>query len=529
MRHLIKCPLDFKATCRLPLFFPLFLLQLALPAQDLHVMYDLFSDSVSYQKDGRAVKNPRIRKGDRVIVHFTEFNPYLYEAVAEVSQRRADDWAGSAGISAFAGLVPGMNAFLPGAGATAAADPNAPPPVSFLDVPLLRLGQSSFKLRDLFANSRGAEQLLDQAKAQLQELSDMQAEMAEIYQEIQVLEKSEQASRMAAKHLDVLLHNPQLKPSLVKKVALEYEALSFPGKSADALQVHDAFQWQERPAAKRRLLQNLEAKQQEFDAQMLRLGPLADQLGDLDLGSPALEDFARDLRGLNDQSAGFRQQLGAYLASQSKKQSHDLSLEDMMRLQLRFREIADQPFAFDCPVQIEDDVAIVTATFSLRDSLAGQERVKREKTIKLETRGGLRISTGFGVGFSQFFTPEQKFSVRNNAIVADEGSSIQPSLGTFLHFYAGGRSGMALAGTFGLGVPLGGGNISSLNFFLGPSLLFGRGQRIVLSGGLNAGPVSRLGKGFKVGDAFDPGNGDIPLQNRYELGYFLGISFNMGR
>lgn len=532
MKRQLRCTPSKSPFCRLTALL-LILHTFILPAQDLHVHYDLFTDSVSYQKEGLPVKNPKIRKGDRVVVHFTEFNPYLYKASAEVSQRHADDWAGSSGLSAFAGLVPGMGSLLPGMAAAAPADPNAPPPVSFLDVPLLRLGQSSFKLRDLFGNSRGPDQLLDQAKIQLQELTQLQSEMAEIYQEIQVLEKSEQAGRMALKHIDFLLHNPQLKPSLIKRVAMEYEALSFPDKSADALRIDDAFRWQERPAAKRRLVQNLEAKQREFDVQMLQLSPITQQLSDLDLGSPALEEFARDLRGLSDQSGNFRQQLSAFISSQTKKQTQDLSLEELMSLQLRFRELAEQPFTFDCPVQIENDVAIVTATFSPRDTLGSNwrqnNRTPQEKTVKLETRGGLRINTGFGVGFSQFFTPEQKFSVRDNVIVADNGGSIQPSLTTFLHFYAAGRSGMALAGTFGLGIPLGGGSISSLNFFLGPSLLFGRGQRIVLSGGLVAGPVSRLAKGFKAGDAFDPDNGDIPLQTRYELGYFVGISFNMGK
>lgn len=504
-----------------------------LPAQSLHVYYDLFADSVSYQKDGQPVKNPKIRKGDRVIVHFTEFNPYLYTATSEVDQRHADDWAGGGSLSAFASMVPGLSALIPGMGATPAADPNAPPPMSFLDVPLIRLGQTSFKLKDLFSNSRGTEQLLEQAKIQLQELSQVQAEMAEIYQEIQVMEKSEQASRLAAKHLDFLLHNPQLKPSLIKRVSMEYLTLIFPEKSADALQLDDAFKWQERPAAKRRLVQNLEAKQRDFDALLLQLNPVTQQLSDLDLGSPALDEFTRDLRAVSGQGKSFRQQLEAYVAAQAKKQMQDLSLEEMMSLQLRFRELATQTFTYDCAVEIENDVAIVTTTFSPRDTLDSQwkpaDRSPRVKTLKLETRGGLRINTGFGVGFSQFFDPEQKFSVRDNAIVADGGSKVQPSLATYLHFYAAGRTGVALAGTFGLGIPLSGGNISALNFFLGPSLLFGRGQRIVLSAGLTTGPVERLAKGFKAGDAFDPDNGDIPLQTRYELGYFLGISFNMGK
>jgi hypothetical protein len=38
--------------------------------------------------------------------------------------------------------------------------------------------------------------------------------------------------------------------------------------------------------------------------------------------------------------------------------------------------------------------------------------------------------------------------------------------------------------------------------------------------------TNRLSKGYSVGDAFDPGLGDIPLSSRYEYGYFMGLSFN---
>ena len=140
MKRKLRCTPAKSPFCRLTALL-LILHTFILPAQDLHVHYDLFTDSVSYQKEGIPVKNPKIRKGDRVVVHFTEFNPYLYKASAEVSQRQSDDWAGSSGLSAFAGLVPGMGSLLPGMAAAAPADPNAPPPVSFLDVPLLRGGK----------------------------------------------------------------------------------------------------------------------------------------------------------------------------------------------------------------------------------------------------------------------------------------------------------------------------------------------------------------------------------------------------
>jgi hypothetical protein len=66
-----------------------------------------------------------------------------------------------------------------------------------------------------------------------------------------------------------------------------------------------------------------------------------------------------------------------------------------------------------------------------------------------------------------------------------------------------------------------------LQFFLGPSLIFGNSQRLVLSLGLMGGKVESLAKGFKVGDAFDPDNGDLPTKGKYNLGMFMGLSFNL--
>lgn len=508
----------------------LFLSAALLPAQDMHVFYDLFTDSVYYQQEGKIVNKPRIKKGDRVVVHFTEFNPYLYTASFTIEQYNTAEWAGNTGLSAFSSMVPGLGNLLPG---SAVADTSRAPVISFLDAPLMRLGQKSFALKDLFSNSRGPAQMLEQAKAQLQDLSQIQAEMSEIYQEIKVLEKSQRVSHLAVKHLDALLHNPQLRPSLIKRVVTEYMELVFPGKGASGLQVDDAFAWEERTLAKGRLLQNLQAKQTDFETHMRELGPLAQQLGDLDMGSEELETFARDLSKLKDSGKTMGRQVDAFIANQSSNAQNDLSLEELMSLQLRFRELASMSFSYDAVVIMEKEVADLTATFVLRDtlnkSLKDAEKTPRVKTVQLESRGGLRINTSFGVSFSQFFDPEQKFSVRNNQVVADDGNTIQPTLTTFMHFYATGRKGTTVGGTFGLGIPLNGGNISAINFFLGPSLLFGQSQRIILSGGLCAGPVDRLAKGFKVGDAFDPANGDIPLRSRYELGYFMGISFGLGR
>jgi hypothetical protein len=148
-----------------------------LAAQDLHIYYDLFSDSMTYEKEGKKIPKPVIRKGDFVVLHFTEYNPYLYNAEVDIEQSNAEDWAGGASAGALgpaAGLMGMMSPFLGGA----SADPANP--LSFMDMPLLSLGQSSIKLSDLFSNTRGADQLLKEAQMHLQALSQIQAEMVEI-------------------------------------------------------------------------------------------------------------------------------------------------------------------------------------------------------------------------------------------------------------------------------------------------------------------------------------------------------------
>ncbi|MBK6929880.1 MAG: hypothetical protein IPH12_03095 [Saprospirales bacterium] len=502
-----------------------------LSAQDLQIYYDLFTDSITYKLDGKLVEKPKIRKGDFVVLHFTEFNPYLYNAEVDIEQSNSEEWSGGASSGALGPASILMNTLLPMSG-SADGSPGGGGILSLLDMPLLGAGENSIKLRDLFANSRGADQILAEAQTQLHALTQIQAEMAQVYQEIQALEKSERAAQLASQHLDQLLLNPRIKPSLIRRIAAEYQDLIFPNKPASALQVTDAFEWQERPLVKRRLLQELQAKQQQFDAQLVGLAPIADQLSDLDAGSPALEAFAADLQRIVGKGGSLRQQLEAYLAAQSEKSTTQLSLEEMLALQMKFRELAEQPFAYPVAISVEKSTVIATAYFEPLDSTVSTARDKKlatkTKTVKLETSGGLRISTGFGISFARMFTPLEEFSARENAIFAEESGVVQPFLTTFIHFYPNNHRSVTLAGSFGLGIPLSTSNLTTLNFYLGPSLLFGRGQRIVLSGGLTAGPAKRLAKGFEVGDPFDSDQGDIPTRTQYELGYFLGISFNLG-
>ena len=64
-------------------------------------------------------------------------------------------------------------------------------------------------------------------------------------------------------------------------------------------------------------------------------------------------------------------------------------------------------------------------------------------------------------------------------------------------------------------------------FFLGPSLLFGKSERIVLNAGLMGGKSEKLSQGYEIGDQYISDSNLAPTISVYELGYFIGVSFNL--
>jgi hypothetical protein len=58
----------------------------ALPAQDLHVYYNVFRDSVYYVQNGKTTDKPTIRKGNTVQLHVENYNNYLYEVSVAIEK-----------------------------------------------------------------------------------------------------------------------------------------------------------------------------------------------------------------------------------------------------------------------------------------------------------------------------------------------------------------------------------------------------------------------------------------------------------
>jgi len=151
--------------------------------------------------------------------------------------------------------------------------------------------------------------------------------------------------------------------------------------------------------------------------------------------------------------------------------------------------------------------------------------------IKIPVYGGIKINASVGVNFGQYFNKPQTYFLKDSTIVGEDGDSFLPFITSFVHFYPQGRKSVSVGGSLGIGIPLSGAEsgFQSTTFFLGPSLFFGTGERLVVNFGLMGGKVNRLSRGYEVGDDFVGDESFIPLQSLYELGLFAGFSFNISR
>ena len=158
----------------------------------------------------------------------------------------------------------------------------------------------------------------------------------------------------------------------------------------------------------------------------------------------------------------------------------------------------------------------------------GYDSHNQQPTLTIPTVGGLKTMASVGFSFSQFFDKEQRFSTRNNTIIAEDADNFHPIITSYFHFFPHTAGNFTIGGSFGIGLPLlNQDRGASANFSAGASLLFGKAEKLVLTAGLMGGRKSVLGEDYQVGDEFLFDERDIPLEHPYDMGFFVGISFNL--
>jgi hypothetical protein len=403
--------------------------------------------------------------------------------------------------------------------------------LGLMETPLLTLNDNPITLGSIFGAFRGSAQVMEQANKTMKEIATLMEDVQKLSTEIKSYERSLQVSRMAIETVDNLKYNSNLKPSLIKKICGEYYTAIFRTPVGQEISIEHLLEVQNTAIQYDKAVQKMKSKQKELNIKTGLLNGFADQLTQAGIDDADFSKYLSDLQAFRKTSNEYDQQLKEALATPGSLSDYPTA-QTLTNLQFNLAEVLSNDFTYHTRIPVYNDLVTIKLKVMEKDktTATGEEKkAVKAREIILQAKGGLKVSASVGLNFSRHFSPGQSYSVKDDIIVEEDAGAFAPAATSFLHFYSytGGR--VSLGGSFGIGFPVVGEDENqAIQFFVGPSLIFGSRQRMVLNSGVMGGRVSRLSRGFRVGDQFDISNGDIPTRNPYELGLFIGTSFNLG-
>lgn len=527
--------------------FLFFLAAAGLPAQGLHIYLDASKGTSTFVSGKDTLSKPEVKRGETITLHLLNFNNYLYEVEVEESQRQVTYFstgidttnAGgiqskSAGNNAFDLISTIMNpSGLLGLGQLATGQ------LSMISG--LPFGLKGFALEEEeMAVMRDMEELEFKYEMVLEDWARTENELFAIQSEVEKLVNSKAVQSLAYEEIRNLQYNPNLSATQIKDLSEEYLNMVFASKPISEIDMNYLWKLHQKGQDISIHLKNLETERSNYNFKLAEIQQLSLNLSAMK--SKIRSSQLLDIYNQIDQSLQSSLTKGEKEVKRLDMTYEDLKnlvtyfgeedLQQLIRLRYTYEEIASNDFSYTYQTTAKEDITSLTVKMNPKDDLPSHLKVGSKKLAALEVtaRGGLKINGSIGLGFGQFFDPPQSYFVRDSVILSEQEGSFAPYLASFLHFYNHKPGQMAFGGSFGVGIPVfnsGGTDLSSIAFFLGPSLFMGGAQRITLTGGVMGARVQALSNGYQVGDILDNPLLGIPTTGKYQLGYFIGISINV--
>jgi len=159
---------------------------------------------------------------------------------------------------------------------------------------------------------------------------------------------------------------------------------------------------------------------------------------------------------------------------------------------------------------------------------------KKKFSYKEFVRGGMRLDFGVGVSLD-FGHKDQEYSINednagNKFLLQSTKSDYYPKLVGLLH--ASRRSTTNTAIGFSLGTALDVANFDISSIYIGPSLLWGRSDKIIFTAGPSFKKIKQLNPQFEKyisQEALQPNFNldDSKYVNNYKIGFFFSITYNL--
>ena len=496
-------------------------------AQDLHIFIDAQTNKTRYEYGGKIVKKPKVKKGGNVFIHVENFNNYLY--TLDVRADKQDI------VVSTNGLTPFTNAFT--GGGMAAIDGGA----DFFPMNSgINEGFQLFDDMDLEGMGFG-EGSANMAKvAELkQQFDDLAVDMVKtenqlkaIAGEIEGYKEAQVLKHLALTETEKLKYNTELKPEQIKKLSTEFLQKALEADQPDDLDLSGVVLRSDGRKNLQDKLNTLDSRHRVYKTQVSDLSNIAGQLQQYRMEDNRVESFFRTVQDINTNAKNVESQVleqrDEILELIKTAQEEDLSLHTALRYE--FEAMSANTFSQTFQTDAKNDEINFNVKLRLKDSLTYStvNNNVQMAAVTVPVFGGVKVNASIGLSFGQFFDRPQDFFIRDSVIFSEDQDSFYPILTSFLHFYPQSAGVVSVGGSVGIGLPMSSiEGLQSASFFFGPSLIIGRGERIVISAGVMGGRVQRLAQGYEVGDQFFTDADVVPVHYPYELGGFLGLSFNL--
>jgi len=505
----------------------------ALSAQDLHIYYDVFKDSVHYVQKGKTTHKPTARKGSTVLLHVENYNNYLYDVSVEVEKEEIQvASSNAANIMSNIGGSSSMplNFLFKGADQMMGAFKFFPS----LTGSDLSEGSGFVKTEEERARQERVAQLkrleaeFGTAKDQLFAL---ESELKTLQDQVQKKLVAHRIQAFAVDEVNHIRYNSHLEPKQIKRMSAEYMERIFQEKDPNKIDLDQVLKIADAQTELPKAIHEYTRKAEKYATTAVTCDLLMTEFRKFDFPQSNLDEFRTAAESFVEvaKNKTLSHQENSTMLEEKIPDIQTLDPKILSELRTTYLELSNNNFSKTYRHTATGENLNMKLKLSPIDSLQRQGL----KTIELapvavSVFGGMRVRASVGLNFSQFFSRPQTFFVRDTTLQSSSKDAFVPVLTSFVHFYAPSRKSVSVAGSFGVGFPLGGGeNLQSISFFLGPSLLFGKSERIVLNAGLMGGKSEKLSQGYEIGDQYISDSNLAPTISVYELGYFIGVSFNL--
>ncbi len=487
--------------------------------KNLVIEYNLFDDVVTYKKNNEIINNPSVKRGENIQVVITEFNPYVTKASIDVEQLGYMQSSQLANSDSKDSKKKSKTPSLIGGG--------------------LSLGEGLFSVFSAMPGSRGVDGASKEVMTAKSRFATLTSKMKTVEKKVSTYQKkierfqtAEQSKELALADVNNLKRNANIRPSRIKKLMEEEVMYAFAKSTKEEIDIEDLISEMHKE-------KQVEQAVTGYESALVEYADLSDEWRHFSTGLEQLEYDESDakMEFIVSASDSISKVMKSNLKEVEDIDVKDLikilgknDIEEMAALRQIYEELrSSKSFQYTfSPIQASGDEVMIKITFSQLDEKEDSYAPFKTLTQTVPVSGHWKVTGSVGVAFGKFKNSIQKYSVVDDVIVETPGDDFVPQVVSFVHMVKQTPRSLDFGLSLGVGLPLlSGGETQSAAFFLGPTFLVGHSQRILLSGGIMGSKAGRLSGGFNTGDTFEQSAEVLPIASKYELGYFLGVSFSV--